>query len=175
MARSVRAKAAVVCGGYVLAVVAAWAAGHVYNARLSTLPYDTSGGMYAAGETMSALGAFLVVALVPTLLALWFLRGNARLWQVIAIASLAFACAGLLAVLAPLVVHEPPRDVATMLLGLLGLAQLLGVPLWTVVFVLLALLAPTRPARRLLIGAVGVELVIGVCSAIHWWVPRPPF
>ena len=122
---------------------------------------------------MSALGAFLAVALIPTLLALWFLRRNAKLWQSIALASLGFASVGLLAVLMPLVNREPPSNAVTMVLGLLGLAQLLGVPLWTVAFVLLAFIAPTRP-RRLLVAAIGIELVIGVCPAVHWLAPRPP-
>jgi hypothetical protein len=55
------------------------------------------------------------------------------------------------------------------------LAQLLGMPRWTLAFVLFAFLAPTRPARRLLIAAIGLELVIGLCAAIHWFVPSPPF
>src|SRR5438093_7585135 len=126
------AKAALVCAGYVLALVAGGVAGHVYNARVSALSYDTRGGMYAAGESLSALSAFLVVALVPTLLALWFQRRNRRLWQSIAIASLGFATAGLLAVLMPLVTHDSPSNLVMMAFSLLGLAQLLGMPLWTV-------------------------------------------
>jgi hypothetical protein len=64
------AKIAVVCAGYLLAFIAGAIASALYNARVSALPYDTSGGMYAAGESMTALGAFLAVALAPTLLAL---------------------------------------------------------------------------------------------------------
>ena len=168
------AKAGLVCVGYVLAIVAAGVSSHLYNARVSALPYDTSGGMYAAGEFMSALGAFLVVALVPTLLALWFLRGNGGLWQAIALASLGFAGAGLLAVLMPLLIHDTPTNPVLLLCGLLGLAQLLGMPLWTAAFGLFAFLAPTRPARRLLVTAIGLELVIGVCAAFHWFVPSSP-
>lgn len=168
------AKIALVGAGYLLAFVAGGVASYLYNARVSQLPYDTSGGMYAGGELLSALSAFLVVALVPTLLSLWFQRRNGRLWQSIAIASLGFAGAGLLAVLMPLVIHETPRDPITMVLSLLGLAQLLGVPLWTLAFVLFAFLAPTRPARHLLVAAIGIELVIGICAVIHWFVPSPP-
>jgi multisubunit Na+/H+ antiporter MnhF subunit len=167
------AKVGLVCIGYLLAFVAGGLAGHMYNARVSALPYDTSGGMYAGGEFLSVLAAFLVVALVPTLLMLWLLRGSTRLWQAVALASLGFACVGLLAVLSPLVVQASHED-PLMLLSLLGLAQLLGVPLWTAAFVLFAFLAPTRPVRRLLIAAIGLELVIGVCALIHWFVPSPP-
>jgi hypothetical protein len=168
------AKVGLVCVGYLLAFVAGGVAGRMYNARVSALPYDTSGGMYAGGEFLSVLAAFLVVALVPTLLVLWFLRGSTRLWQAVALASLGFACAGLLAVLSPLVVQASYKDPLMLSLSLLGLAQLLGVPLWTAAFVLFAFLAPTRPVRRLLIAAIGLELVIGVCALIHWFMPSPP-
>jgi hypothetical protein len=48
-----RAKVAIVCAGYGLAVVASCAAGWAYDARVSQLPYDTSGGMYAEGESLT--------------------------------------------------------------------------------------------------------------------------
>lgn len=167
-------KIGLVCAGYALALVAGGVAGHLYNVKVSKLPYDTSGGMYAGGELMSELAAFLVVALAPTLVALWFLRGNRRLWQAIALSSLAFAAVGLLAVLMSLVVREPFGNPVLMLLSLLGIAQLLGVPFWTAAFVLFAFVAPQGSARRMLVVAVGLELVIGVCAAIHWFLPRPP-
>lgn len=169
------AKVGIVSAGWLLAIVAGGVAGYLYNVRVSAYPYDTSGGMYAFGESMAALGAFLVVGLVPALLMLWWLRGHQRIWQAIALVSLGFACVGLLAVLLPLVTRNAPGGPWMVLFSLLGLAQLLGVPLWTVAFTLFAWLAPNRPARRLLVTAIGVELVIGVCAAIHWFVPSPPF
>lgn len=165
------ARAGVVCAGYLLAIMAAGVAGYLYDIRVSTLPYDTSGGMYAGGQLLTVLAAFLAVALVPTLVGLWFLRGNRKLWQAIALASLAFAATGALAVVLVLVSPDTPRHPALVLLSLFGLAQLLGVPLWTVGFVLFAALAPSRPTRRLLVAAVGIELVIGVCAAFHWFLP----
>jgi len=169
-----RTRIALVCGGYGLALVAAWVAGYLYDARLAGAPYDTSGGMYAGGQLITQLAAFLAVAMVPTLLALWFLRGHPGLWNSIALASVAFAAVGLVAVLMPLVTTDI-RHVGLALLGLLGLAQLLGVPLWTAAFVLFALMAPTPTAKRLLVIAIGLELMIGACAAIHWFSPSPPF
>ena len=92
------ARIAVVVAGYAAAIGAAAIAAWAYNWRVAAFPYDTSGGMYAGGEMMCSLAAFLCVALVPTLLALWFLRGNEKFWNVVAVASLAFAVVGLLAV-----------------------------------------------------------------------------
>ena len=129
--------------------------------------------MYAAGEAMYSLGAFLVVALVPTLLALWFLRGHEKFWNLVAVVSLVFAVAGLLAVLTPLVTRSTGHF-ALALIGLLALAQLLGMPLWSVAFAVFAFLAPPREARRKLLFAVGIELLIGACALVHWFVPASP-
>jgi len=168
------AQIATVVAGYGIAILAGIMAARMYDARVSALPYDTSGGMYAGGEMLSSLGAFLVVSLFPTLLALWFLRRNERFWNAIAVASVAFAAAGLVAVLMPLITRSDARHVVLALLGLLALSQLLGMPLWSVAFALFALLAPTPPVRRKLLVAVGIELVIGACAAVHWLVPAAP-
>ncbi len=173
MSRS--AKIVAICAGHLASLAAACAAGWAYNARVSALPYDTSGGMYAGGEALTALAAFAALALPTTLVALLFLRSQERFWHGVAVLSLAFASAGLLAVLSPLVIPGVEGHPVLWPLGLLWLAQLLGVPLWTVAFALLAVIAPTWRTRRLLLAATGIELVIAVCAAIHWFVPSPPF
>jgi hypothetical protein len=168
------AKVTAVIAGYVLAVTAGFVAGWIYDVRVSSLPYDTSGGMYAGGQMLTSLAAFLVVALVPTLLGLWLLRRHTGFWNGVAIISLAFAVAGLMAVLMPLIARDPKGNPALMLVDLLGLSQLLGAPLWLMAFALFAFIAPTRLARRRLALAVAIEVVIGGCALIHWFVPRPP-
>ena len=168
------AKVGLVIAGYVAAIVAGVVAGWLYDVRVSALPYDTSGGMYAGGQILQSLAAFLGVSLVPTLLALWFMRRNKGFWNAVAVASLAFAGVGLLAVLTPLAVHSGTTHTALMFVELLGLSQLLGVPLWFVVFALFALIAPFQDVRRKLVIAAGIEVAIGVCALVHWFVPRPP-
>jgi len=163
-------KVGLVIGGYVAAIVASVAAGKLYDWRMSKMPYDTSGGMYAAGEAMSSLAVFFVVALVPTLLALWFVRRHETFWNVVAVGSLSFAAVSLLAVLATMVFRSTPSGLLPMLVTLLGLSQLLGVPLWLVAFVLFAFIAPTPEARKKLRFAVNIELVIGACAFVHWFV-----
>lgn len=169
-----KAKIGLVAGGYGLAIAFSAAVTWAYEMHLASLPYDTSGGMYAGGSMITSVGAFLVAALVPTILALWFLRSSPRAWHAIALTALGFAVAGLVVVLLPLFARWEPANLFGVFLALLWLSQLLGVPLWTAAFALFAFLAPTRPARRLLVAAGGVELVIGVCAAIHWFLPRPP-
>ena len=80
------------------------------------------------------------------MLGLWFLRMNERFWSVVAVAALAFAVMGLVAVLSRLA----PGASARFPLELLWLAQLLGVPIWF---------------------AALCEAVIGVCAALHWFAP----
>ena len=169
------ARVGLVVAGYAAAFAAAGVAGWLYDLQLAKLPYDTSGGMYAGGEMLWMSAVFLVVALGPTLLALWFLRRHERAWNALATAALVFAVAGLLAVLLPLVAPGAPTSAALVLMGLLGLSQLLGVPLWTAAFALFAWLAPSRRSRRTLFAAVAVELVIAACAALHWFLPFPLF
>ena len=121
-------KVGVVLAGYALALVAGAVSSHLYNRRVSALPYDTSGGMYAAGDMLAWLGFFLPIAGATTLLALWFLREQRWLWKVAAIAAVAFASIGLLAVLAPLTHRGHAAPAPLMLLELVGVVQMLGVP-----------------------------------------------
>jgi hypothetical protein len=164
-------KIAVVIAGYAVAVVAAVVAAWLYDVRVAGLPYDTSGGMYAGGQLLQSLAAFFLVALVPTLVGLWFLRGHERFWNAVAMSSLAFAVIGLVAALATLASGGSPRNLPLVLLELLGLAQLLGVPIWFAAFALFTVFAPTRRSRNTLALAVLVEMVIGVCAFFHWFAP----
>ncbi len=166
-----RTKLILVLAGYALAVVAAIVAGWLYNLRIAGLPYDTSGGMYAGGELLQSLGAFLFVALVPTTLGLWFLRGHARFWNAVAVAALAFAMSGLVVVLAQEAFHASAPGMSLGALDLFRVAQLVGAPVWFVAFALFAVIAPTRRARRKLVLAIGCEAVIGVCFAAHLFAP----
>lgn len=169
-----RAGALLVAAGYVLAFVAGLIASRLHEARLAALPHDTSGGMYAEGVTLSGLGAFLVVALAPTLLALWLLRRHHGAWRVIATCACAFALVGLAAVLRMLVTGGGRFPLPLALLDLIGLAHLLGAPLWALGLALFAWLAPTRPARRLLLAALAIGLLVCACAAAHWWAALAP-
>jgi hypothetical protein len=166
MSRS--AKVGMVVAGYVAAILAGGLAARLYDARV---PYDTSEGMYAAGQAMCSVAAFLVVSLIPTLLALWFLRRHERFWNGVGVLSVGFAAAGLIAAL--LFRTTTPTGVLA-LVSVLGLAALLSMPFWAVAFLLFASLAPTRVARRKLMIAVGIELAIGICGLVYWFVSKPP-
>ena len=167
------AKAGVVVGGYVAALVASGVAGWWYDRRLAAMPYDTSGGMYAGGQLLTVLAVLFAASLPPTILALWWLRRHEKFWEAVAVTSLAFAAAGLVAVLSPLVMAQDSVRGWRALVELVRISQLLGVPLWTLALGLFAFLAPFRGARRKLIVAVGIELVIGVVACVHWFGHMP--
>lgn len=158
-----------VAGGYAAAVLAAWAAAWSYDVRMSAMPYDTSGGMYAGGQMLFSVGVFAIVALAPTLLWLWFLRGHARLWSAVAATSLALAAVGLVAVVVTLATRMPPKHPAAIVLELLGVAQELGAPLLCAAFALFALIAPSGPSRRSLTWAAVIEALIAVVALARWW------
>ena len=170
-----RAKVGVVGAGYLAALAAGFGASWLYNLRMAAMPYDTSGGMYAEGEALSGLVAFLAVALIPTLMGLWYLRRNRVVWLTVSLAALAWATAGLVAVLITFATRGAGHNPVLLLLELLALSQLLGVPFWIVGFALLAVLAPTPRSRRTLFVAIGIELVIAVLAGIHWFVPGARF
>src|SRR5262245_27189325 len=114
-------KAGLVIAGYAAAIAAGVAAGWLYDLRMAAMPYDTSGGMYAFGQLLAFLAAFLVVALVPTLLWLWSLRSHSGFWNGLALAAIAFAAAGLVAVLTVVVTPGSTPNPALLLVGLLAL------------------------------------------------------
>ena len=163
------AKVGFVVAGYVAALAASGVAGWCYDRWAASQPYDTSGGMYAGGQLITVLAVLLVSSLPPTLLALWWLRGHEGFWKAMAAMSLAFAGAGLLAVLSPLVLVEDSLRGWRSILELVRISQLLGVPLWTVAMGLIAVLAPFPSARRLMTIAVALELVIGMVACVHWF------
>ena len=158
----------VAAGGFLLAIAAGIAAGALYDLRVSRLPYDTSGGMYAGGQLITSLGTFVLVALATALLWAWLERRNERLWRWLGTLSVAFAGVGLVAALMSAGMGIPHHP-ALVLMSLLGLAQLLGVPLWTLTFLALTAIAPTPATRRRFLGATGLELVIAVVAAVHWF------
>jgi hypothetical protein len=163
----------IVGGGYAAAGVLAFLAGWVNDRRLAALPYDTSGGMYAGGQMILQLGVFLLVALAPTALALWWLRNHRGLWTVVAAGALSFALAGLLAVMSFLVHPGTSRGLGPFVLEMLGLAQLLGAPFWALAFTLLAWLAPRGGPRRAMFAAVVVQLASCAFAALHWLTSLP--
>jgi hypothetical protein len=116
------------------------------------------------------VGVFGMVALVPTGLALYFLRSSRRFWTALSLASLALAVTALLA--ASVLVWEsiqPLPHSSWNVLVLLAPLRLLGTPLLAAVFLLSGFIAPTRSSRRVFLGAAVIEGVAATAAFLHWF------
>ena len=166
---------ALVLAGYVLALAASTVSVMLYDRGFPPADRQAMGGMIAGGEMMLGGAVFCLVSIVPTGLALWFLRGSRRFWSAFSVAGPAFAIAGLAAALMPLAARGAMARVPVLVLvGFLGLVQMLGAPLWIGSFLLFAVLAPARDLRRRMLVAAAIEGVIGACGLVHFLVPTPP-
>ncbi len=159
-------KVAVVLIGYALSVVAAVIAGYAYEAAVNKPGVDTSGGMYAFGSAMYVFTALGVAALVPTGLALWFIRKSEPAWRVLSHLGLAFAitgpvCGALFLWAGNLKGHHPELG----LFALAALFRLVGSPLLAIVFAVAALMAAGKRAKTLLWIAAGVEAAVTIGGA----------
>ena len=124
---------------------------------------------------MYSSAVFLLLSLVPTALALWFLRSSRRFWSAFSSAGLIFAIVGLAAVLAaPATIGLTDRVPLLLFVGLLSIVQMLGSPLWILSFALFAALAPAHDLRRRMLAALVIEFAIAAYGLIHFLVPQPP-
>jgi len=164
------AKLRVVVAGYVTAFLAAGVAMVLRVLLTQGDVANASSGMYAFGDTILFIAVFGVVALVPTGLALYWLRPVRRFWIVMAIAALVLAGTGLAAALVIALASSQPRWVGTAAFAVL---RMLCAPLLAPAFLIGAAAAPTRRTRLALILAATVEAAVSLYAAVHWFVwPR---
>jgi hypothetical protein len=120
-------------------------------------------------------GVFALVAIVPTALALWFIRRHRPAWSVFTIACVAFGIIGLGAALATIMTRGGRQPmVAWELVSLLGLAGMLASPIGAAGFALLAWLAPDRDLRRRMVVATGLEVAVGGCALLYFLLSASP-
>jgi hypothetical protein len=154
-----RYKLGVVLGGYVAALLVACATTYVHAAIEARIdPAQASGGMQAFGDSLLFVGLFGFLALIPTALALYFLRPFEKFWTVFSVASLAIAATGPVAALMIGMSHESPG--AGMAVSFWGLLKVLGAPLFGIGFLICAGIAPMRRSRRVLLAAAAIEFAV---------------
>jgi hypothetical protein len=90
-------KVAVVAGGYIAALLVAFAAVALDIATTSGPDAQASSGMYAFGDALLFVAVFAACALVPTGAALFFLRPYRHFWTVLSALGLAVAVTGVTA------------------------------------------------------------------------------
>jgi hypothetical protein len=166
------AKFAVVLAGYAAAVLAANAAVAVRIAHTNGPDAQASAGMYAFGDGLVFIAVFGAVALVPTGLALWFLRPYRWFWAVLSVTALTIAAtavpAGALCVLERFLAI--PRESVLEYLAALSFLRTIVSPPLAAAFVVAGLVAPSRASRWSLLAAAGIEGVVAVYSVLQWFV-----
>lgn len=160
------AKVGAVLAGYVVAFLVAGAAVEVW-ARMNPSP-DASGGMQAFGDSLRVLGLFVLLALAPTGLALYFLRSSEKFWRVLSTACLALAATG--PVFALMLGRHHASFGAGLVFGLFGTLRTMGAPLLGIGFLVCAAIAPTWRSRRLLLPAAAIEFAVGGYGYFCLWV-----
>jgi hypothetical protein len=125
-----------VLAGYATAFLLTCAFFYVRELLMPRDASQASAGMQAFADLMLFLGMFGVLSLVPTGLALYFLRSHVRFWTLFSILCLAFACTGPVAA----VLVQPSWGV----MEFFKIPRILGAPLFCLAFLISALLAPAR-------------------------------
>jgi len=90
-------KIGLVAAGFVAALAGAGAAVGLHEWLTRDDPAQSGSGMYAFGDLLLFLGGFAFLSIFPTTLALYFLRGSERFWNLFSLFSLALAATAPLA------------------------------------------------------------------------------
>ncbi len=160
-----------VLAGYVAAVLAASAVVAVRIADTSGPDRQASGGMYAFGDGLLFVAVFSAVALVPTGLALYFLRPYRRFWMALSITALTIAFTTILAASVYVMTAHlalPRESPLEMLAAFAGLRMLVSPPL-AAALVVAGVIAPSRTSRRALLAAAGIEGAVAVYAVLEWY------
>ena len=153
------AKVAIVVGGYVAAFFVACAVTSAYMAMTASPDRDQYAAMFAFGDSLLFLGAFVVAALPATGAALYFLRPYPPFWR--ALSGLAAFNAGLaiVSVVTFLLLrgHAAPGSVG---IGIsLAVLRLLVAPAMAPILLACGVFAPSRSSRVTLFACAAVEIV----------------
>ena len=171
-ARTIRtiAKPGIVIAGYVAAVIIATVAVNLRFLHQSAQAQN-SPGMYAWGDLILFLEVYGLVAIVPTALALYFLRPIRTFWTAFSIGALAFAVTGSLAALMVALGYRETTQSFLAILAAFGALREMMSPAAAVIFVLATLTAPTRRPRLVLLVAAVIEGDLGLYSFFQWFAP----
>ena len=164
-------KIAVVAAGYLTAFLFASAAVAIRVANTSGPDAQASSGMYAAGDAMLFVGVFGVVGVIPTGVALFFLRPCRRFWTVLATLALGVAVTSLSApVFFAIGRHVTAPSPLAAWAGLSVLVILIA-PLLALGFLVGTVLAPYRVPRLTLLAATAAEAAVTAYGGLIWFVP----
>jgi hypothetical protein len=156
------AKVGIVAAGYILACVAAFAVSYIYDLSTRGTDVQASQGMFAFGQSILFLVVFGVLALIPTVLAFFFLRSSGIFWNGFAVLSLFYSIIGLVVVITNALINRNLLQIAdssSAVISLFGVLGAFGAPIFIVCFLILAVIAPSRRPRLLLLASAGLEIL----------------
>jgi hypothetical protein len=165
------AKVALVAAGYVGAIILASAAVAVRVAQTSGPEAQAASGMYAFGDSILFVAVFGVAALVPTAIALVYLRPYRTFWNVVSALGLAIAVTSVAAVGLYAVGRNVAEPSPLALWGALSVLRILIAPIFACVFLVFTILSPYRLPRRVFLASTAIEAAVTAYAGFVWFVP----
>ncbi len=161
-------KVGVVAAGYLAAFLVAAGAVAIRIAATSGPDAQAASGMYAFGDAVLFVAVFGLLALVPTAVALYWLRPYRRFWTGLAGVALAVAATGAAGAAAFALDRHSGPDAG---LGALSVLRILLAFALAPAFLVMAWIAPYRSSRLALLAAAGVELAVVAFALVSWFLP----
>ena len=159
-------KTGIVVVGYITAILLAFIVVSIYINQTSGIDRDAAAGMTAFGDSLLFIAVFGIVSIIPTGLALVFLRQSRKFWVVLSAVALVVASTSLaevaVTVLAPLSVNP---------WAMLAFPRIFLSPFLAAAFGLAVWAAPGVRFRWCLFGAASMEGVSSIYGFVHWFVP----
>jgi len=165
-------KVALVAGGYLVCLLIASAAVALRIAVTDGPASQAAGGMYGFGDVTLFVAAFGVSALVPTGVALFFLRAHRTFWKVLSTLVVATAATGVAAAILFAVGRSAPASRLAMWAGL-SVLRILVSPLLALAFLVCAVFSPHRPSRIAFLAAAAIEGAVCLYGGTMWLFHRP--
>src|SRR5262249_3867090 len=129
-----------------------------------------SSGMYAFGDAFIFVVVFGVIALIPTALALYWLRPYRRFWLALSILGLACAATGLAAIILFAMGRHAGSPSPLAMWAAFSVLRILAAPLLAITLLLFAIVSPFRVPRRAFAAASAAEAVVSAYGVWVWFI-----
>lgn len=159
-------KLGLVAGGYLAALALAALALVAHVMATSGPDRDASSGMHALGDALVFIVAFALASVVPSGLALHFLRASTWAWPVFSGLGLTVAATGLVAIAS---LHAPQLQATFG--SALAIPRIFVAPLFVALFTFVGLFSPRQASRRGLYAAAAVECCTATYGFVRWLLP----
>jgi hypothetical protein len=154
-----------VIAGYAVAFVVAFVISYLRERVMQANdPVQFSGGMQAAGDFLFIAGLFGALSLIPTAMALYFLRPYPKFWNFISIAALIMGSTAPIAVILFLLTHSPILPNWVKVISFVSLMKIISTPFFAFGFLITAFISPPQSRRWALFAAAAMEGAVCACG-----------